>query len=101
VIGCGRLAVGMLSTRRVFGMRCVFLRVLGVFIMGMGIMRVIIMRMIFVGVSLMRVIFVRMGLVRVILVRMISVVVTSMFVMGFRAGRGRGFDGSRRYFGRP
>jgi hypothetical protein len=94
VIGRYSLAVGMLGMRRVFGMCCVFLRVLGVFIMGVEIMRVIIMRMIFVGVSLMR-----MSLVRVILV-MIGVVVSRMFVVGFGGGGG-GFDGSSRYFGRP
>jgi hypothetical protein len=86
----------MLGTRRVFGMRGVFLRVLGVFIMGVGIMRVIVMHMTFVGVGLMRVIFVRM--IRVIVT---GVVVISMFVMGFRADGGGGFDGSGRYFGRP
>jgi hypothetical protein len=95
VIGRYRLVVGTLGTRRVFGMRCVFLRVLVVFVMGVGIMRVIIMHMTFVGVGLMR-----MSLVRVILV-MIGVVVIGMFVVSFCAGRGGGFDGSSRYFGRP
>jgi len=88
VIGRCGLAIGM---RRVFGMRGVFLRVLGVFIMAVEIMRVIIMRMIFVGMSLMR----------VILVRVILVIVISMFVVGCRAGRGGGFDGRRRRFGLP
>jgi hypothetical protein len=91
VIGRCGLAIGMLGTRRVFGMRGVFLRVLGVFIMAVEIMRVIIMRMIFVGMSLMR----------VILVRVILVIVISMFVVGCRAGRGGGFDGRRRRFGLP
>jgi hypothetical protein len=96
VIGRSGFAVGMLGMSCVFGMRRVFLRVLGVFIMAVGIMRVIIMRMILVGVSLVRVM-----LVRVIRVRMILVVVISMFAVDFRANRGGGFDGSSRQFGRP
>jgi hypothetical protein len=92
VIGRYSLVVGMLGMRRVFGMRGVFLRMLGVFVMGVDFMRVIIM----LGVSLVRVIFVRM--IRVIVT---GVVVISMFVMGFRAGGGGSFDRSGRYFGRP
>jgi hypothetical protein len=90
VIGRYSLVMGMLGVHRVFGMRCIFLRVLGVFIM-----RVVIMHMTFMGVSLMRVIFVRM-------IRMIVTgVVVIMLVMSFHAGRDGGFDGSCRYFGRP
>jgi hypothetical protein len=54
------------------------------------------MHMILVGVSLMRMI-----VVRVMFVRMIGVNVISMLVVGFRASRSGGFDGSSRRLGLP